>query len=335
MFRVDLGGRRTIKKKEDHVAHHVGETVTVSATVPTRAGFSFAGWLYDGVIYRTVGVGSVNSFVMPAADVILVAQWVANVYTVTYAPGAQGAFAQQVHTPLSYGVATPAFTGTPTGNSGYTFNGWSPTVANTVTANVTYTAQWTASVSSSSGGTTTKAAPKVSLPAKTTSPPTEIPEPTVTHTPPQEPVPPVQTWALVNLVLSVVGIIFVVIVTIGVMLQRSQKQKRQQAQAQSTKGVYGATQNQITGKQGNGSEDLKKAKQRRLFWLLLSAIIGIVGVVVFVFTENMSHKMALVDWWTIVNAIIFIVEIIAITLIFKHKNNKDDKDNKKEDGKED
>lgn len=37
--------------------------------------------------------------------------------------------------------ATPAFDGNPT-RSGYTFMGWSPAVTETVTADVTYTAQW-------------------------------------------------------------------------------------------------------------------------------------------------------------------------------------------------
>lgn len=63
-------------------------------------------------------------------------------YTVTYTDGVNGtAFANQVYT-VHAGDKTPAFNGTPT-RSGYTFNGWNPDVAETVTGNATYTATWT------------------------------------------------------------------------------------------------------------------------------------------------------------------------------------------------
>ena len=40
-------------------------------------------------------------------------------------------------------METPKFGGNPTRN-GYTFEGWSPAVSETVTGNVTYVAQWKA-----------------------------------------------------------------------------------------------------------------------------------------------------------------------------------------------
>ena len=68
-------------------------------------------------------------------------------FTVTYTDGADGAaFANQVYSNLSSGTATPAFSGTPA-REGYTFAGWKPAVAETVTADVTYAAQWDAVVS--------------------------------------------------------------------------------------------------------------------------------------------------------------------------------------------
>lgn len=66
-------------------------------------------------------------------------------FKVTYAPGTYGTFAQQETDGLDYGAETPA---APEGEAltheeGYTFNGWSPVVEASVTANVTYEAQWT------------------------------------------------------------------------------------------------------------------------------------------------------------------------------------------------
>ena len=69
-------------------------------------------------------------------------------FTVTYTDGANGAaFDEQVYRDLSAGTATPTFKGTPE-REGYTFAGWKPAVAETVTADVTYAAQWDAVKSS-------------------------------------------------------------------------------------------------------------------------------------------------------------------------------------------
>ena len=51
-------------------------------------------------------------------------------------------FKDVVYKDIPYGAETPAFgTKNPT-RKGYTFTGWSPKVADTVTGNVTYKAQW-------------------------------------------------------------------------------------------------------------------------------------------------------------------------------------------------
>lgn len=78
-------------------------------------------------------------------------------YTVTYSPGDQGTFTDDVHSNIKDGTATPAYAGVtdtattndsnvgkPAGNVGFHFTGWSPTVADTVTGDVTYVAQWAA-----------------------------------------------------------------------------------------------------------------------------------------------------------------------------------------------
>ena len=63
-------------------------------------------------------------------------------YTVTYTDGVEGEeiFKDQTYT-VEAGKATPAFNGTPT-RKGYTFVGWKPAVAGSVTGNATYEATW-------------------------------------------------------------------------------------------------------------------------------------------------------------------------------------------------
>lgn len=63
-------------------------------------------------------------------------------YAVTYTDGVDNEeiFKDQVYT-VEFGKATPAFNGTPA-RDGYTFAGWKPAVAATVTGNATYEATW-------------------------------------------------------------------------------------------------------------------------------------------------------------------------------------------------
>lgn len=87
-------------------------------------------------------------------------------YTVTYTDGVDGEeiFKDQTYT-VESGKATPAFNGTPT-RKGYTFAGWKPAVAATVTGNATYEATW-----KSDSATTTPSDNKPST-GETTSPKT-------------------------------------------------------------------------------------------------------------------------------------------------------------------
>ncbi|MCL1977786.1 MAG: InlB B-repeat-containing protein [Candidatus Bathyarchaeota archaeon] len=124
----------------------------------------------------------------------------------------------------------------------------------------------------------------------------------------------VVAWAFVNLVLSVVGIVLAVIATVYVLLQRKSKAEHKDAE-----GSYVSE----YSKKHSGKED----KPRRNVWLFIVLALSIVGVVVFLLTEDMSLQMKLIDKWSIVNAAIFLAGIIGIMFAFKHK--KDSTDEKK------
>lgn len=64
-------------------------------------------------------------------------------FTVKYHPGEHGTFTEQITGNLDYGVKTPAAPEA-TGEAGYTFVGWDPEFKDTVTANATYVAKWSA-----------------------------------------------------------------------------------------------------------------------------------------------------------------------------------------------
>ena len=115
-------------------------------TNPTRSGYIFTGW-------NTKADGSGDAFTAATdvtSNITVYAQWKdSTTYSVTYKDGVDGTvFADQTTAGLHVGDTTPAFSGTPT-RSGYTFTGWEPSVAATVTDNAVYTAQWAKNSSSS------------------------------------------------------------------------------------------------------------------------------------------------------------------------------------------
>ena len=63
-------------------------------------------------------------------------------FVVTYEPGDHGTFITQVKPPVDYNTDTPEFVGEKTHEPGYEFTGWAPTVADKVTQDATYVAQW-------------------------------------------------------------------------------------------------------------------------------------------------------------------------------------------------
>ena len=105
------------------------EATPAFSGTPTREGYNFLGW--EPRVAEKV-----------TADATYTAQWEVKEFTVKYVDGVDGeeVFADQSYT-VKYNEATPAFIGTPA-RTDYAFLGWEPRVAEKVTADATYAAQW-------------------------------------------------------------------------------------------------------------------------------------------------------------------------------------------------
>ena len=123
----DLDGGNTTSEKTTFPDLTYGvETPTINE--PTKAGCTFAGW-EPTVAEKVTGNATYK------------AQWTQDKYTVTYNLDGGNTTSEKTTFPdLTYGVETPTIN-EPT-KAGYTFAGWEPKVAETVTKDVTYKAKW-------------------------------------------------------------------------------------------------------------------------------------------------------------------------------------------------
>jgi hypothetical protein len=253
-----------------------------------KDGYVFLGW-DTSYAANTVTYTAGSTFYIQD-DVDLFAVWELDPdakYSVTYKPGEHGTFTEQVTSNLRYGDLTPAAP-TVTGEVGWRFTGWLPTRTDTVTGDAIYIAQWTQeSTPSASPSPSASASPSPS--ASATPSPSAISTPV--PTPFEDPldIPDDATWAVLNLVSAVLGIILTAVATLFMLLGKKQQNE-------------------------------PRLKPSSLLWLIVIAVLSIVGVVVFWLTQDMNNVMTLVNMWTVVHVILLAAQLfIAMTFLRKHK----------------
>jgi uncharacterized repeat protein (TIGR02543 family) len=257
-----------------------GDPTPKAPTVTGEDGWLFIGW-------------SPEPSTIVTEDVVYIAQWeqeiLSEVFTVRFVDW-NGALLKEERVPYGGSATAPSAPS----RLGYTFIGWDRAF-NNVVSDLTVTALYRQNDSGSST-TPSKPAPK---PTPTLPPPVETTPPPPTETPPGTD-EPLAMWALANLVLSIVGVIIAVILVICALL----KKKRETEQKKETKDQY--------------VEDYtEEQKKRSTLWVFVTIAMGIASVVVFLLTEDMNLKMGIFDKWTIINAILFVIEIIALVLYTK------------------
>ncbi|MEN6418593.1 MAG: MBG domain-containing protein [Clostridiaceae bacterium] len=323
---------------------------TMSNLVPTRAGFTFVHW-DTADIPGSISLDPASTFPMPNNDVTFVAIWNPDLTPVYYhANGGQGGTIEDgpfatltMVTVAGNGFARP----------GYRFIGWSTTPNGGVSAQpgdtfmmpvlqVNYYAQWEQELYTVTyvvnGGTTAgldgavpyaeytdlaygDAMPVPADPAQdgynfdgwTTAIPATVPEGGLTiygsmtavtepEIIPEEPTPLVgASWALLNLILAIATALGSVLMLIGL----AGKKRKEELE-------------------GVVVRETKKHPVTRLMTLLPA--IG--GIVAFILTENMKNPMAFVDRWTILMAVIAVLQIALVLLGVKKDKDVDPETNK-------
>ena len=108
---------------EDFAASQVkpidGNKVSVSPTTPTKDGFVFGGWQFDGTVYEPG-----DDFVMPAQDVVLVAKWIPASETITYSATLGGTVTRATELVKKDPSAQTSGSKAIANMQGYKFMGW-------------------------------------------------------------------------------------------------------------------------------------------------------------------------------------------------------------------
>ncbi|MDR0309649.1 MAG: hypothetical protein LBH88_02685, partial [Candidatus Methanoplasma sp.] len=99
-------------------------------------------------------------------------------------------------------------------------------------------------------------------------------------------------WALLNLIFALIGII----IAVAAVICRARKDDGGDDGTSEQKSVY---------------------YPRSFAWLAVSVAVAVAGIVFFLITEDMREPMVFVDKWTIINAILFIIAVVAAVLAFR------------------
>ena len=125
--------------KDEYATETKYGTTGTTATLTEDDYKTFEGFTFDEGNEDNITSGTIAG----DGSLVLKLYYVRETYTVTYTDGVEDeeVFDDQVSSNIKYGAETPTFDGTPS-REGYTFTGWEPEVAETVTGNATYVAQW-------------------------------------------------------------------------------------------------------------------------------------------------------------------------------------------------
>ncbi|MDR0459521.1 MAG: InlB B-repeat-containing protein, partial [Coriobacteriales bacterium] len=142
-------------------------------------------------------------------------------------------------------------------------------------------------------------------------------------------------WALMNLALVVVGIglaLYAVIYKLPVRRRPGDDGLPSQATggaSGASRGAGGAAQGAAQGAVGGNARASREAYQSQTepiqpAWLVTMVILAIAAAVLFILTEDLRKNIALVDFWTIVHALILLLEVIAMAFALRKTEPIDD-----------
>ena len=111
---------------------------------------------------------------------------------------------------------------------------------------------------------------------------------------------PRDKWALINLISTILSCLIAIILLL--VRRKTNKETKEQ------------------------TEEEKKDKRGMLGTKTTSILVGIISIITFIFTEDMTQPMVYTDKWTILMILLLIIEIINIFVIRQQSKGEEDND---------
>ena len=138
------------------------------------------------------------------------------------------------------------------------------------------------------------------------------------------------SWALLNLILSIIGVLSGAIITVHYIVKKRRDDKEKQARVEGQDRF--AAENDTNSYdmasmlEDEEAEEEESGKRKRFTALLIAGVVAVLAVILFILTQDMRLPMVLVDFWTIAHVILLIGEIIALRAVYKKKDQEDEDD---------
>ncbi|GHT79973.1 hypothetical protein FACS1894104_5310 [Actinomycetota bacterium] len=127
---------------------------------------------------------------------------------------------------------------------------------------------------------------------------------TTTITDPETPLaaPSTAAWALINLILAIISLVFAIALAIGFASRRKGEEANKQKGTQDSRGGRGVV------------------------WRTIAVIFGVASPIVFILTEDVTLPMIWVDAWTLLMVVLLAVQIVSAVAL-KYARREDDSNN--------
>ena len=118
----------------------------------------------------------------------------------------------------------------------------------------------------------------------------------------------IATWALFNLLLMICGIILAAYATTKTVMQRSRRKRDREEEIM----LY-----MREGRSFNGDESPSETRvsKRKTLYIILTCVLAVIGLILFIVTQDMTATMVFVDFWTIFHVLFVGLHIVALILL--------------------
>ena len=136
-------------------------------------------------------------------------------------------------------------------------------------------------------------------------------------------------WALFNLILSVIGVVFAALAGVRTYLR---KRRLEDDELKYMDDEYIYTDDEREAHE-EALEEEERRRKRRQIWLIVSIVAAVIAVILFIITQDMRMPMVFVDLWTPVHVVLLVIGIIACLLAIR-RIRRDDDEEEERDGSE-